>query len=213
MTKTTQNPQLLRGIKAFFIAYSLWCLWQAPDYFEDGTFVYGISSVILWASFLVYYTYAFITGRDTVAKPVAFIWALSLAVMFFALAVPNVPGLRSAKLPFPDVRLSASATQVPTVNDYEPAAGHTFILIEATVRGVYGYRGGAVDDYQFDLKAQGKRYSDTYVGRLPDLCDDTPLPVGGSATCKLVFELPDTLQEAELIYNSLAGYDRTSVKF
>jgi len=138
---------------------------------------------------------------------------LGAALVVFDLAINNVPGLRDAHLPYPDVRLAATAQRVPLAGE-DLAAGHTFVVVEAGVRSVYGNRGETLDLYTFELESEGITYE--YASASFDLdgaCDETIVQAGGTASCKVVFEVPDTVGGGKLSYDSLTAHDSTDVTF
>ena len=138
-------------------------------------------------------------------------WAVFIVVIPYLL-VSYVPALEKAHLPLvPDVRLSVVSAQTSqTFATSQASSGRAYLSVTVHVRSVWNAWGIKTSPYNFELIAG--EVLDTDWRFRPGECGAT-VPINGSVTCTLIFEVPDSLNAGTLRFDTFEYADEVVVNF
>ena len=149
-----------------------------------------------------------------VATPV---W-LGLVLFTITILMPITPGFRDVSIPFvPDVELSViSAERRGSSGEMTPKPGYIFLNLVVKVESRWWARKVELDYYDFRFAGKGYAVSPDYPSsyHFADYCtDDVAVPTNGAASCRLLFEIPETIEGGRLRFYDINYYDSVKVKF
>ena len=145
---------------------------------------------------------------------------ISLTGVGFALQMIDLTSdvssrLREVNLPLlPDVEVSVVSTAtLNKLGGREPPPGHVYLLVTARVESTWAARGTEMNPSYFSLVAHDRVYDTaTITYGLNDHCDfDQVVPVNGTVSCPIVFEVPTSVRSGTLQFDAVYYFDSTRV--
>jgi len=104
-----------------------------------------------------------------------------------------------------DVSMTGASTRTPAASEYSmaPGTGMTYVQVTVTITNKADIP-TAISDVWFQLQASGTKY--TFTPYVNTDTYSTTMPVGGSVTFKVSFEIPSTAIPQKIIYNPILGH-------
>lgn len=128
----------------------------------------------------------------------------------------GLPFFRTLHTPLvPDVRLNVVKVEtLASFEEYEQLPNYVFLILDVEVQSVWGAWGVEPSPTSFELIPKEKLYVEGRYWNFPGVCDyQAVVPINGTTTCKLAFQVPKSLNQGTLRFDDREYFDEVEINF